>query len=225
MPEGRSFWARQLDSDFAAALLLAVAALATAWSSYQASIWSGIEAAEYTYSSVLRDKEAAARNEVDRRRMLDVMLFTQWLEASTYRRDTLARFFELHFRPEFRPSFERWRQNATTANLTATPFDGLDYRQRTEGNIAHYDSASWHALKVARQANGVSDNYVFVTVILASVLFFAGAVRPLVDLRLRKTTVVIAGVLLVWAVIRLVRTPVAGRDRGVTRELAPLSPP
>ena len=208
MPERRSFWARQLDSDTTAALLLAVAALATAWSSYQASIWGGIELAEYTYSAVQRDKGAAARNEVDRRRMLDLMLFTQWLKAFSERRDTLASFYERHFRPEFRPEFESWRRDATSGDLTATPFDGAEYRQRTAGDIARFDTAASRALNAAQHANRVSDNYVFVTVILASVLFFAGAVRPLVDLQLRTTMVVIAALLLIWALIRLIATPV-----------------
>ena len=209
MPERRSFWARQLDSDTTAALLLALAALATAWSSYQASIWGGIELAEYTYSAVQRDKGAVARNEVDRRRMLDLMLFTQWLEAFTDRRDTLAAFYERHFRPEFRPEFESWRQSAASGQEAGTPFDGSEYRQRTAGDIARFDTSASRALNEAQHANQVSDDYVFVTVILASVLFFAGAVRPLVNPQLRKTMVVIAGLLLVWALIRLVATPVA----------------
>ena len=65
------------------------------------------------------------------------------------------------------------------------------------------------ALDAGQRANDLSDRYVFVTVILASVLFFAGAVRPLVNPQLRGMMVLIAATLLIWAIVRLVGTSVA----------------
>lgn len=47
------------------------------------------------------------------------------------------------------------------------------------------------------------------TVILATVLFFAGAVRPLVPPRTRDIVLAIAIVLSAWAIARLALTPVA----------------
>jgi len=59
----RSRW----NSEHGAALLLAFATLATAWSSYQASVWSGIQSAEYNRSAVLRGKAGAANDEAARK--------------------------------------------------------------------------------------------------------------------------------------------------------------
>jgi hypothetical protein len=206
--EQRAFWLRWVDSDDAAALLLALAALGTAWSGYQASIWSGIQSAQYTYSSVLRGKAGARADEVARLRMLDAAMFTKWLEAFAERRDTLALYYERHFRPEFQPAFERWRTRVMSRDLAATPFEGEDYRRATSGDVAWYDSAATRALNAGQRANDICDRYVFVTVILASVLFFAGSVRPLVQLRWRALMMAIAGLLCLWAAVRLMTTPV-----------------
>jgi len=207
--EERVLWLRWVDSDDAAALLLALAALGTAWSGYQASIWSGIRSVQYAYSFVLRGKAAAGADEVARLRMLDAVMFTKWLDAYAEHRDTLASYYETHFRPQFRAAFERWRTNAASRELGATPFDCEDYRRSTSGDVAWYDSAATRALNAGLRANDVSDRYVFVTVILASMLFFAGAVRPLVDPRWRALMMAIAGLLCVWAAAHLIATPVA----------------
>src|SRR5688572_20339709 len=61
-----------------AAILLGVAALATAWSSYQASVWGGIQAAHYNVSSGLRTRAARAADDAARHRLLDLFLFTKW---------------------------------------------------------------------------------------------------------------------------------------------------
>ena len=209
MPEERPFWLRWVDSDNAAALLLALAALGTAWSGYQASVWGGIQAAQYTYSSVLRGKAGAEADEVARLRMLDMVMFTKWLDAFVEHRDTLALYYETHLRPQFRPAFERWRTNVKARELGATPFEEEDYRRATAGDVAWYDSAATRALNSGQRANDMSDRYVFVTVILASVLFFAGAVRPLVDPRWRALMMAIAALLWVWAAAHIVTTPVA----------------
>lgn len=209
MAETRPRWSRWLNGDNAAALLLALAALATAWSSYEASVWGGVQASRYTQSFVMRSKAMAASNEVDRHRMVDALMFTKWLEASVDRREALENYYELHFRPEFRPSFESWKANAPMRNLGATPFDDEAYRRATAGTVDVYDTAATRALEAGQRANSNSDHYVFVTVILASVLFFAGAVRPLVEPRLRGLMVIIAAILWVWALVRLVTAPVA----------------
>ena len=51
--------------------------------------------------------------------------------------------------------------------------------------------------------------YVFSTVLFATVLFFAGAVRPLVGPKLRTFMLLFATFLCVTALIRVVTTPVA----------------
>jgi hypothetical protein len=208
IPEWRTIVSRHLHSDNAAALLLALAALATAWSSYQASVWGGVQSAQYTLSAVLRGKAATAHDEAARLRLVDAMLFTKWLEADADQRPRLVSLYEAHFRPEFRVSFDEWLGDSSR-QVNSTPFDRADYHSSKATEAARLDSAANHALQLGQQANDVSDRYVFSTVLFATVLFFAGAVRPLVGPKLRTFMLLFGTFLCVTALIRVVTTPVA----------------
>lgn len=194
-------------SDNAAALLLAFSALATAWSSYQASVWGGVQFAQYTLSSVLRGKATMANDEAARRRLIDVLLFTKWLEASLEQRPKLESLYVTHFRPEFRVAFEAWQVDSNR-RMNSTPFERADYLSAKTREADSIQRAAGRALEVGQHANAVSDRYVFQTVIFATVLFFAGAVRPLVGPGLRSFLLLFATLLCVAAVTRLVTTPV-----------------
>jgi hypothetical protein len=188
-------------------LLLAVAALATAWSSYQASVWGGVQAAQYTLSSVLRGKAASASNEAARLRLMDALLFMKWLEASADQRPHLVALYEAHFRSDFRVAFDAWAKDSTRPE-NSTPFERGEYHSSKADDGERYDAAANRALQQGQHANDVSDQYVFETVILATVLFFAGAVRPLVGPKLRTFMLLVATLLCLTALIRVVTTPV-----------------
>jgi len=125
-------WRRRLfaafNSEGGAAMLLAIAALATAWSSYQASIWGGIQASQYSLSASMRAAAGQANDDAARSRLVDIGLFTKWLEAYAERHPQLADFYEQHFRPEFLPAFEAWRALDSASERGTTPFDRGEYR-------------------------------------------------------------------------------------------------
>lgn len=203
-------WLSQRASENLSAFLLAIASLATAWSGYQASVWSGIQAREYTVAMELRTRSAQVADEVARIRMFDLAIFTRWLEAHSSDRERLALMYERHFRPEFRPAFTAWRKEfGRPGTEGTTPFTRPEYRLASAAQADRIDQASTRAFRTGQVANDVSDGYVFDTVILATVLFFAGAIRPLVAPRTRGIILLIAIVLCVWAIARLVGEPVA----------------
>jgi type VI protein secretion system component VasF len=55
-----------------ATALLAVAALATAWSGYQASLWDGIQSSNYTQASAARTNAAQKLTEANQYRLADL---------------------------------------------------------------------------------------------------------------------------------------------------------
>lgn len=196
------------NEDIVVAVLLAVAALATAWSSYQASIWSGVQAVQYNVSSGLRTRAMRAAEDAARFRMVDIALFTRWLEAYVDKRTTVAAFYETHFRPEFRPAFVAWRAADPKLIDAPTPLDRAEYRVARSLDAERLDDAATRAFEAGQHANDTSDGYVFGTVILASVLFFAGAVRTITSPRGRVGVLLIAMSLCVWALVRLATSPV-----------------
>jgi hypothetical protein len=201
----RLYW----NSDNGAAMLLAITALATAWSSYQASVWGGIQSASYTRSAVLRGKAAQANEEIARGRLVDVALFTRWLEADADHKQHLRLLYEAHFRPEFRAAFERWRNSGGVEHRTTTPFDPPGYKSPRADEASRYETEAAAALDSGERANGMSDRYVFFTVTLASVLFFAGAVRPVIAPKFRTPVLFVAMLLCFWTLAQLFMAPVA----------------
>jgi hypothetical protein len=74
-------------------ILLAFAAVATAWSSYQAARWT----AEYRQASgranSLRSEVALAQGLANAQTEVDLALFIEWLDARTLGREKLADFY------------------------------------------------------------------------------------------------------------------------------------
>ena len=202
-------WRLRWNSESGAAILLAITALATAWSSYQASVWGGIQAASYTRSAILRGKASQANDEIQRGRLLDVALFSRWLEAESDNNPRLRAVYEAHFRPEFRAAFERWRSSGDVEQGTTTPFDAPGYKSPRTDEAARYEADAARVLDAGERANATSDRYVFFTVTLASVLFFAGAVRPVIAPKFRTAVLLIATLLCLWTLGQLFAAPLA----------------
>lgn len=201
-------WLRERN-EILAAVLLAFSALATAWSSYQASLWGGVQATEYNLSSGLRLSATHAADDAMRYRLLDIALFSQWLQVYVAGRTGLATIYEEHFRPEFSAAFRAWRSLDGTRMRATTPFEQPEYHLQQTRAAEEFSADAAEALQAAQRANHVSDQYVFVTVILALVIFFAGAIRPLVSMPLRGPALLMSALLCAWAVLRIITSPLA----------------
>ena len=91
--------------ELAATILLATAAVATAWSAYQAARWRGEQAKARGRSIAARVESTRAANVANRQGQIDVALFTQWVDAYARHETELERFYRKRFRPEFQPAF------------------------------------------------------------------------------------------------------------------------
>ena len=101
--------------DTLAAVLLALAAVATAWSSYQASRWTGEQAKTFAAANAARVESTRASSLANTQTQIDVSVFTQWVDAALRDETELATFYEQRFRDEFKPAFRAW--------LRTDPFD------------------------------------------------------------------------------------------------------
>ena len=94
--------------ELAATVLLAFATVATAWSAYQARVWTGEQSQGYSHATASRiavNRSAALAN---RQVQIDVATFTEWVDARALHRTDLADFYQTRFRDEFRPAFAAW---------------------------------------------------------------------------------------------------------------------
>lgn len=159
-----------------ATILLAVAAVATAWSSYQSARWSGVQANDYSGANAARIESTRAATKAGQQTQIDVLTFTQWVDAYAKGEKRLANFYYERFRPEFKPAVEAWvaTRPLHTPGAPPTPFAMPSYRLAAKAESAARLAEAEATGAEAREANQRSDNYVLAVVLFAAALFFAG---------------------------------------------------
>src|SRR6266540_2776522 len=86
-----------------ATTLLAVAAVAIAWSTYQSTQWRGQQAADNSRASAARIKSSEASTRAGQLTQIDIATFTQWVDAYVAGNTELANFYRQRFRTELQP--------------------------------------------------------------------------------------------------------------------------
>jgi hypothetical protein len=162
--------------ELAATVLLATAAVATAWAAYQSARWHGEQAKTQSASIATRVESTRAANVANRQAQIDVALFTQWVDAYARDETELAGFYRKRFRPEFQPSFDAWVATKPRTNPDAplSPFAMPEYKLAA---TAKADRLELQAAAFSRQVGGFiqrADNYSLAVVLFAASLFFAG---------------------------------------------------
>ena len=90
------------------AVILALVAVATAWSGYQATRWDGRRVALYGEANRFRVEAEMLATLAGQDRIYDNEGFDAWLAATLDGKKELAQFYERRFRPEYRPAFAAW---------------------------------------------------------------------------------------------------------------------
>ena len=197
--------------ELAAAVLLACAAVTTAWSSYQASRWNGEQAK--TASTVNKTRIAAARADdlATSQTQVDIATFVQWVDAYAQEQDELARFYRERFRPEFKPAFEAWVATRPLRNPGAppTPFAMPQYQLAAAAEAARLDAEADLLAADVRRYIQRSTNYVLGVVLCAVALFFAGISTKLASRRLRVAMLGLGWLVFVVALTWVATSPVS----------------
>ena len=157
-------------------MLLALAAVATAWSSYQANRWNGETTKATSRVNALRIEAARAQGLAEGQTQVDIATFFQWVNATATDDDELADFYLARFRPEFRPAFDAWLATDPLTNPDAppTPFAMDDYQLAAEADAERLDAEAEVNAAIVRRNIQRSANYVLAVVLFAVALFFAG---------------------------------------------------
>jgi hypothetical protein len=171
--------------ELAATVLLAMAAVATAWAAYQSARWHGEQAKAQSASIAARVESTREANVANRQGQIDVALFTQWVDAYALDETELAAFYRKRFRPEFRPAFQAWVATRPRVNPDAplSPFAMPQYKLAATAKADSLEAkATAFSASVGRFIQR-ADNYSLAVVLFAASLFFAG-----ISTRLRSPT-------------------------------------
>ena len=196
--------------ELAATLLLALAAIATAWSTYQSSVWRGKQSEAQSASIAARVESTRQAAVANRQAQVDVALFTQWIDAYAQNEGELASFYRRRFRQEFEPAFNAWIAARPRENPKAplSPFAMPQYRLAASTQADALESqAGEFSRQVARNVNR-ADSYMLAVVLYAIALFFAALSTRLKARDLRIGILAFGYLLFVGATIWLATQPV-----------------
>lgn len=163
--------------EIVAAILLAVATVFSAWCAYQASRWRSLEAELFNDANAARIFSSEAADLADQDLGIDANMFTDYVGAHRDGDLETMRFYETAlFRDEMKVAVEAWNRTDPFNDTDApeTPFDMAEYVNEHKQESKELERQGQQYAEEAKQAMEHADNYILLTVLFASVLFFAG---------------------------------------------------
>ena len=197
--------------EIAATVLLALAAIATAWSTYQSAVWRGKQAEAQSASIAARvesTREAAVAN---RQAQVDLALFTQWIDAYAQHRTELTDFYRRRFRDEFVPAFEAWVATKPLQNPNAplSPFAMPQYKLAASAKADALEEQAAELSRAVQRNVDRSDSYMLAVVLFAITLFFAALSTRMPSRDVRMALLAFGYVIFVGTVVWLATQPVS----------------
>ncbi len=193
------------------AILLAVVAVATAWSGYQAAKWDARQAHLYGLSSKYRLISSQHATRGGQEEIYDTSTFSFWLEAVTTGNKRGAAAFMNRFRPEFKVAYVAWLKTDPFHNPKAPPgpISMPQYHNAELEASAAWETKATAAFEVGTTAREIGDKYVRNTVLLATVLFLTALSQRFKVRNVRVSLMGVSGVLLVVALYFVLTYPTA----------------
>jgi hypothetical protein len=191
------------------AILLAVVAIATALSGYQAALFDGESAKEYATSSRLRVEATNAQQTANQTLAYNAGNVTAWIQAMVNGDTRLADILAGRFTPEFRPAFDAWVKTdpLTNPDAPAGPSQMPQYEDPLAEKAVELNNEAAHAFDLGVTKRLTGEKYVRVTVILAAALFLIAIGQRFKVKGVRYSVNVVAGVLILYCVFLIVTYP------------------
>jgi hypothetical protein len=190
--------------------ILALASVAAAWSGYQAARWSGVQASNYAQAAARRVDATRAFTFANQQTTVDVMTFTNYVNAWLAGDTETADFYRQRFRAEFVPAFDAWMATNPLGNPDAppSPFAMPEYAPANLALAAELEAEAGERFTAGAEANEQADDYVLNTVVLATVLFFAGVAPRVRWMPAQLVLVALALLLFAYGLINIATYPI-----------------
>ncbi len=190
-------------------ILLAVVAVATAWSGFQATTWGGRQALLYGQASSTRFQADAASTYAGQELVADASMLTAWLQAKDAGDAELMRLLEQRFTPDYRVAFKAWLETDPFRDPNAPPGPAAmpAYRNPFTQQAAALNEQATSLFNQGTDARETANTYARNTVLFATVLFLVVVAQRFQDRRLRRIANGIAVALLVFTVATLGTLP------------------
>lgn len=177
--------------DVVATLVMAVAALLTAWSAFQSDQWGDQMSFSLAQGAAARTEATREYTRAGQLTEVDVAGFYAWLEllqndietgavdvSSGYTPDpeTFSGFAYLRFRPEFEVAVDAWLalEPLTNPEALPSPFQMDEYVVPEADEAERLEEEANAKYASAQAADDNDDQYVVSTIVFAAVFLFAG---------------------------------------------------
>jgi hypothetical protein len=190
-------------------IVLAVVAVATAWSGFQATKWDGRQSLLYGHANSDRFEAEAASTYGGQLLAADAGIFTAWLQAHDSNNTRLESFFVRRFDPSYRVAFNAWLKTGpfTNPNAPAGPATMPQYHNAYFVRATVLNNKASAAFDEGTNARDTADQYVRDTVLLAAVLFLVALAQRLSGREARVGLNVVAFGVLIYALVSVLDLP------------------
>jgi hypothetical protein len=191
------------------AVILALVAVATAWSGYQAAQWAGKRAEKYAEASRIRVTAEGLATLAGQERIYDSDTFNSWLAAKLDGKEEAASFFERRFRDEYRSAFTAWLATDPFKNAQAPPGPIFmpDYHNAKHEQFLGLSNRAAEVADQGVKSGETGDKYVRITVLLATVLLITAIGQRFRVKAARVVFMILACLLLCLPVLQLLMLP------------------
>lgn len=195
--------------EIAEALILAIVAVATAWSGYQAARWTGYQAERYGEANRLRVEAEGAETAANQERLLIAATVSEWLKAEAQGQHKIAKIFERRIFPDYRPVFEAWKKTdpINNPNAPAGPQVMNLYQGSKAAEAVRLNRDASNLFEQGNQARDRSDDYVRTTVMLATILLLIAISQRFKIQFVRVAVLVFAALLLCYPLYFILQLP------------------
>ncbi len=209
--KGREASNRERWLELGAVILLSLATLATAWSGYQAALWSGVQSQRYAEASALRVRAEEQSVTGGQLHIGDLILVNGWFNATESGNLKLASDYRRRFRPAFQPIFSAWLALHPLTNRRAPPGPTFmpQYRLAPYAAAASLNARATQLFTEGTQAKTDDDRHILSTVFFAAVLFLAAVSLRLEWVPLRIAVLAFGTIMFCGALVFVLTLPTA----------------
>ena len=189
--------------------VLAIVAVATAWSGYQSARWDGQQSLLYGHATADRFKADAASTYGDQELAYDTALTTAYLQAQSAGDSKLEMLYIRRFTADYQAAFAAWLKTDPFTNpaVPPGPADMPQYRNPSFESAARLNAFAAATFNQGTAARDTAERYLRDTVLFASVLFLVAIAQRFKVRSVRIATTTIALGLAAYTTVAVLTLP------------------
>jgi hypothetical protein len=187
-------------------VVMGLAAVAVAWIGYNEAKLSSDTSLYFSLANAARTKHVESSLVSNQLLTLDVLNFTNWLDATFVGDNQTAAFHLERTRPEAKAAFDAWlaQDPLHNPNAPSSPFVMREYVLQSSLDAGKFQEQAALYSDLAQTTSQKSTQYAMASVLLAISLFFGGLAIRLKPFIIEATLSSLSLIMFVLGVIRIV---------------------